>query len=69
MRAAHGDQSRPGDPAYDGRMTATATALGATLVAGTTWWWVWTVAGVVAVALLAVLGLEVTHRDGRGFDS
>lgn len=27
------------------------------------------VAGVVAVALLAVLGVEVIHRDGKGFDS
>jgi uncharacterized membrane protein YoaK (UPF0700 family) len=50
-------------------MTGIATVLGTTLAAATTWWWVWLIAGVVAVALLAVLAVEFTHRNGKGFDS
>ena len=36
---------------------------------GAGWWWIWVVGGVVVIALLTVLVVEITRRNGRGYDS
>lgn len=45
------------------------TVAGTGGVGASDWWWIWAIAGVVVVALLVVLVIEVWRRDSRGFDT